>query len=207
MSGICGIHQPGADFSPSSLEAMLAALAMPGESARETAAGKSAALGVARRWDFQQVASEYGLRVALDADLINLQELSASEKQSGAPDGSAPLAHRIARLYRQEGPAFVTRLRGAFAIAIFDERAQRLMLAIDRLGIKSLYWSRENDRFLFAARARGILAAQSHPADVNPAALMQFLLFSVVPTPLTSYQGIEKLRPGHRLIFRTANPP
>ncbi len=55
MSGICGIHQPGADFSAASIEAMLAALAMPGESAREGVAGKSAALGVARRWDFQQV--------------------------------------------------------------------------------------------------------------------------------------------------------
>jgi len=204
MSGICGIHQPGADFSPAGIEAMLAALAMPGESARETAAGKSAALGVARRWDFQQVASEDGLRIAVDADLINLKELATQIGEPGAAAAgptNAPLAHVIARLYRKEGPAFVARLHGAFAFAIFDERSQRLTLAIDRLGIRSLYWSREGDRFLFASRARGVIAAQSRPNEVNPAAVMQFLLFSVVPAPLTSYEGIEKLRPGHRLIL------
>jgi len=208
MSGICGIHQPGADVSPASIEAMLAALAMPGESARETTAGKSAALGVARRWDFQQVGSEDGLRVAVDADLINLKDLFV---QIGEPNpatetgANASLPHVIARLYRKEGPAFVARLHGAFALAIWDERAQRLVLAIDRLGIKSLYWSRERDRFLFAARARGVIAAQSRPNEVNPAAVMQFLLFSVVPAPITSYEGIEKLRPGHRLIVENGD--
>jgi asparagine synthase (glutamine-hydrolysing) len=203
MSGICGIHQPGADVSPASIEAMLAALAMPGESAREITAGKSAALGVARRWDFQQLGSEEGLRIAVDADLINLKELFAQIGEpipASATGANASLPHVIARLYRKEGPAFVTRLHGAFAVAIWDERAQRLILAIDRLGIKSLYWSRERDRFLFAARARGVIAAQSRPNEVNPAAVMQFLLFSVVPAPLTSYEGIEKLRPGHLLI-------
>lgn len=170
---------------------------MPGESARESIAGKSAALGVARRWDFQQVAVIDGLRIAVDADLINLKQLNAL---SSAPN-AASLPHLIALLYEQDGPAFVARLHGAFALAIFDERAQRLMLAIDRLGIKSLYWNRERDRFLFASRARAVIAAQSHPNEVNPAAVMQFLLFSVVPAPLTSYEGIEKLRPGYRLIL------
>ena len=182
---------------------MLAALAMPGESAREITAGKSAALGVARRWDFQQLGSEEGLRIAVDADLINLKELFAQIGEpipASATGANASLPHVIARLYRKEGPAFVARLHGAFAVAIWDERAQRLILAIDRLGIKSLYWSRERDRFLFAARARGVIAAQSRPNEVNPAAVMQFLLFSVVPAPLTSYEGIEKLRPGHLLI-------
>jgi asparagine synthase (glutamine-hydrolysing) len=208
MSGICGIHQPGADVSPASIEAMLAALAMPGESARETASGKSAALGVARRWDFQQVASEDGLRIAVDADLINLKDLFTQIGESNpatTTGANASLAHVIARLYRKEGPAFVARLHGAFALAIWDERAQRLVLAIDRLGIKSLYWSRERDRFLFAARARGVIAAQSRRNEVNPAAVMQFLLFSVVPAPLTSYEGIEKLRPGHRLIVENGD--
>jgi asparagine synthase (glutamine-hydrolysing) len=203
MSGICGIHQPGADVSPASIEAMLAALAMPGESAREITAGRSAALGVARRWDFQQLGSEEGLRIAVDADLINLKELFAQIGEpipASATGANASLPHVIARLYRKEGPAFVARLHGAFAVAIWDERAQRLILAIDRLGIKSLYWSRERDRFLFAARARGVIAAQSRTNEVNPAAVMQFLLFSVVPAPLTSYEGIEKLRPGHLLI-------
>ncbi|MGB9336406.1 MAG: hypothetical protein WCB14_15470, partial [Candidatus Acidiferrales bacterium] len=129
MSGICGIHQPGADFSPPSIEAMLAALALPGESARESVAGKSAALGVARRWDFQQVAPEDGLHIAVDADLINLRELAAQigEPNAAAGIATASLAHIIARLYRKEGPALVSRLHGAFAIAIFDERAQRLV--------------------------------------------------------------------------------
>src|SRR5271154_7600475 len=102
MSGICGIHQPGADVSPASIEAMLAALAMPGESARETTAGKSAALGVARRWDFQQVGSEDGLRIAVDADLINLKELFA---QIGEPNPATATGAHAARPNATQRPS------------------------------------------------------------------------------------------------------
>ena len=202
MSGICGMCKIGAEFSSANLEAMLRAFAMSDESGRDGFTGKSVALGVARRWAFQQIAAVDGIRIAVDADLINIPELMAHLKttDSSVVD-TLPLAELLARLYRSEGESFVERLHGAFAIAIWDEHAQRLVLAIDRLGIKSLYWSSEDGELIFGSRARAVLAALERPSEVNPAAVMQFLLFSVVPAPLTSYRGVEKIRPGYRLIF------
>jgi asparagine synthase (glutamine-hydrolysing) len=201
LSGIGGICEFGAEISNAKIDAVVRALAMPDEIGRDAIAAPSIGLGVARRWPFQQLASVDGLRIAVDADLINVAELTARVKDKFPGAGSLPLAELLAKLYRIDGPSFVEKLHGAFAVALWDERAYRLILAIDRLGIKSLYWTNERGRLIFASRARGVLAALSESPDVNPAALMQFLLFSVVPAPLSSYSGIEKIRPGYRLIF------
>lgn len=201
MSGICGICQPGATFTGSSLEPMLAALALPGEPRSRAIAGESAAMGVSPRWTFQQVAEISGLRIAVDADLTNPKELASELLRDGVDPSGMALAEQLASLYSRRGPEFVKLLQGAFAIAVWDEKRRRLVLAIDRLGLKGLYLSRENDRLVFGTRAGAVQAALERPAEVNPAAIMQFLLFSVVPAPLTAYRGMEKLLPGTRLIF------
>ncbi len=180
---------------------MLSALALPGEAHRESLAGRSLALGVARRWPFQQVAAIPGVRIAVDADLSNSRELALFLVGKGLDASGMSLAEQLAWLYDLRGLEFVEHLHGAFSVALWDERAQRLILAIDRLGVKNLYWRRENHRLLFATRPGAILAVQEQPAEVNPVALMQFLLFSVVPAPLVIYRGMEKLCPGFLLIY------
>ena len=201
MSGICGICQPGREIARTSLEPMLLALDPPGELGREGRGGNSAALGVARRWPFQQMAAIPGVRIVLDADLTDLHGLDSALAAKGLDAAEMSLAECIASLYLIEGIEFVNLLKGPFALALWDERVQRLLLAVDRLGIKSLYWSQADDRLLFASRAGAIRAAEDRPAEVNPAALVQYLLFSVVPAPLVIYQGMEKLRPGHWLVY------
>jgi asparagine synthase (glutamine-hydrolysing) len=69
------------------------------------------------------------------------------------------------------------------------------------MGINTLYWAHEQGRLIFASRPSAVRAAQCVPAEVDQAAIMQYLLFSVVPAPLTAYQGISKLLPGHLLRF------
>ncbi len=201
MSGICGICESGFEMAPSRLGSMLSALALPDESPRDSVGGISAALGVTRRWPFQQVGAIPGARIACDADLLNEKEWTDRLTQQGLEVSQMSLAERLAWLYALEGPEFVKHLRGVFAIAVWDEKTQRLVLAIDRLGVKGLYWSQENNRVLFASRAGAICAARHEPPQVNPAAVMQFLLFSVVPAPLAIYHGMEKLRPGYLLIW------
>ena len=201
MSGICGICQPGREIARTNLEPMLLALALPDERDRDGVAGRSAAVGASRRWPFQQAAEVAGVRIAVDADLCNQDEVDKLLAAKGLVAFPMSLAERLAWLYLLHGPAFVEQLRGAFSIAIWDDKAQRLLLAIDGFGIKSLYWSQEGDRLVFASRAAGVRAAQERPAEINRDAVMQFLLFSVVPAPLTIYQGMEKLRPGFWLFF------
>jgi asparagine synthase (glutamine-hydrolysing) len=174
---------------------------LPGEGGCAQTKGDFAALGVARRWSFQQVGAIPGVRVAADAELYNRQELSKLAVVGAEPDSPTSLAELLAHLYLQRGAAFVELLDGAFSIAVWDERARKLVLAIDRLGVNSLYWRQEPGRLLFASRVGGIRAILEGSAEVNPAALMQYMLFSAVPAPLTIYHGVEKLRPGHLLIY------
>src|SRR5712691_3287077 len=201
MSGICGICEPGRTMSPAAIESMLAAFVLPEESAQRAPVTDSVSLAVARRWYFQQVADIPGVRIAADAELLNRPELTSRLKSGDFDPAGLTSAELLARLYREHGVSFIGLLDGVFSFALWDEENRRLLLAIDRLGVNSLYWRKEGDRILFASRAGAILGAQEAPAAVNPAALVQYMLFSAVPAPIAIYQGIEKLRPGFCLIY------
>ena len=184
---------------------MLAALVLPGESRPKAIAGQSAALGASPRWAFQQVGQIPGIRIAVDADLTNPAEIAGQLSGEGLDAADMTLAEQLASLYSRRGPDFVKLLQGAFAIAVWDEYNRRLILSIDRLGLKGLYWSQEGERLVFGSRARAVCAALDRPMQADPAAIVQFLLFSVVPAPLTAYRGMEKLRPGTRLIYENGH--
>lgn len=201
MSGICGICEPGRTLDPASIHVMLAALSLPGETKQGTPDRGSAMLGVARRWDFQQVATISGVRIAADAELFNRSELIDSLQDSRFDPGNLSSAELLAHLYREHGDSFVELLDGVFSFALWDGERHRLLLAIDRLGINSLYWRKEGNRILFASRVGAIRETQEASAEVNPAALLQYMLFSAVPAPLVIYRGTEKLRPGFCLVY------
>ena len=201
MSGICGICEPGRTLIPAGIKAMLADLSLPGETGQLAPGNDSVALGVSQRWHFQQVASFAGVRIAADAELLNRQELTKSLKGGDYDPAGLTSAELLARLYRERGVSFVELLDGVFSFALWDEEHRRLVLAIDRLGVNSLYWRKEGERILFASRVGAIRSTQEAPATVNPAALVQYMLFSAVPAPMVIYQGIEKLRPGTCLVY------
>jgi len=104
-------------------------------------------------------------------------------------------------LYREEGLGFIDKIEGSFAIALWDDENQRLVLAIDRMGIKALYWRRETDKLLFATRLSAIRAAQRDSVRIHKSALMQFFVFGATPAPLAIDEGTQKLCPGHLLVF------
>ncbi|MGA2482961.1 MAG: asparagine synthase-related protein [Candidatus Acidiferrales bacterium] len=205
MSGICGICEPGRELDSSIPTAMIGALALPGETERVVRGGRSAAFGVARRWTFQQLASVDGLLVAADADLLDHAALANELRVPATELASLSSAEWIARLYAKHGMGFLGLLHGGFSLALWDERAQRLFMAIDRMGIKSLYLRREGERLLFASRIGAIRAAQKAPFEVDPAAIIQFLLFSAVPAPMAIDRGAEKLRPGTCVVFESGS--
>ncbi len=103
----------------------------------------------------------------------------------------------IIRLYCEYGVEALHRLRGMFAIAIWDADRQELFLARDRLGVKPLYYTFAGSQFIFASEIKSILLHPAVPRAVNEEALYHYLSFLTAPAPQTLFAGISKLPPGH----------
>jgi asparagine synthase (glutamine-hydrolysing) len=109
----------------------------------------------------------------------------------------------LVHLYEQHGPGFAERLRGMFAIAIWDSRRRRLVLARDRFGIKPLHWARLADGGLaFGSELKCMLRAPGFSREIDPDAVEAFLAFNSIPAPLTIYKSARKLPPGHVLVWQ-----
>jgi asparagine synthase (glutamine-hydrolysing) len=105
----------------------------------------------------------------------------------------------IIRLYIEHGNECVNYLDGVFSFAIYDIKKNNLFLARDRIGIKPLYYTLNNNEFRFSSSMNGLINKNEKP-QINPIALhYQFTLHSVVPAPHTIISGIQKLEPGHTL--------
>lgn len=201
MSGICGICEPSRELDTRTLAPMLDALALPGESGSKMLAGPSITMGVARRWVFQNAAAFQQISVVADADLIDFSVPAVALSITTERAKSMLAAELIARLYLKYGLNLFEHLHGGFSVALWDEKSQRLCIAIDRIGIKTLYWRREGGRLLFASHAAAIRTAQTGPVEVNPSAVLQFVLFSSIPAPMSIDRAMEKLRPGTFVLF------
>ncbi|HYW60054.1 MAG TPA: asparagine synthase (glutamine-hydrolyzing) [Xanthobacteraceae bacterium] len=91
------------------------------------------------------------------------------------------------------------RANGLFAFAAFDRASRRLHLARDRLGIKPLYWTRQNGVFAFASELKALRALAVLAFTVEPGAVASYLRYACVPAPATIFRDVAKLAPGHRL--------
>ncbi|MBI5200621.1 MAG: asparagine synthase (glutamine-hydrolyzing), partial [Elusimicrobia bacterium] len=109
----------------------------------------------------------------------------------------------ILALYQEMGPACVTKLRGMFALAIWDKKKRRLFIARDRIGKKPLvYAERPDGTLLFASELRCLFALDpSLPRDADPAAIDMYLSLQYIPSPKTAYKAAKKLPPGHTLVW------
>jgi asparagine synthase (glutamine-hydrolysing) len=93
--------------------------------------------------------------------------------------------------------ATVKRLIGMFAFALWDWRERRLSLVRDPLGIKPLYWGRQNGRIIFASELKAFEALPDWQPELDRDALAAYFRLAYVPTPHSIYRGIHKLAPGH----------
>jgi asparagine synthase (glutamine-hydrolysing) len=108
----------------------------------------------------------------------------------------------VLHLYEEYGENCVERMRGMFALAVWDARERKLLLARDRLGIKPLYFARQNGRFIFASEVKSLLASGLIARRLNPQALRIYLQFGHVPPPWTIVDGVVPLPPGHIAIWQ-----
>ena len=138
--------------------------------------------------------------VVQNGEILNHLELRASLERSGAQFRTRCDTEVLLHLYLRDGPAFVSQLRGMFAVALWDRREQRLLLARDRFGIKPLYYELGAGRLSFGSELKALLRQPWFSREVDPQALHSFLTFNSIPAPLTIYSDARKLPPGHLLI-------
>jgi asparagine synthase (glutamine-hydrolysing) len=105
----------------------------------------------------------------------------------------------IPHLWEDHHEGMWERLRGQFAIALWDERQRQLHLGRDRFGIAPLFWSRQGDWLLFASEIKGLLASGMVPPRPDRKGLDHVFTFSAVPGPRTCFEGVQLLPPGHSL--------
>lgn len=116
----------------------------------------------------------------------------------------AAIAAAIA-LYEDRGLDFLHSLRGSFALALWDARERRLVLARDRLGIRSLVYAETSKGLAFASEAKGLLAAGWVEPELDPAAVDELFRFGAIHAPRTSFLGIRALLPGERLVYHAGS--
>ncbi|MGC1322971.1 MAG: asparagine synthase (glutamine-hydrolyzing) [Candidatus Udaeobacter sp.] len=105
----------------------------------------------------------------------------------------------IPHLWEDHHGGMWERLRGQFAIALWDARDRQLHLGRDRFGILPLFWSRQGDWLLFASEIKGLLASGMVPPRPDRRGLDHVFTFSAVPGPRTCFEGVQLLPPGHCL--------
>lgn len=151
---------------------------------------------------YQPVADERGTVVAVfNGELYNFLELRrdlAARGHEVRGRGDTPL---IPHLYEEYGLAFVERLEGMFAIALWDSREERLVLARDRLGKKPLAWTRLGDGTLaFASEVKALLAVPGVRREADVAALDAYLALQYVPGDRTGFHGIHRVPPASVMV-------
>jgi asparagine synthase (glutamine-hydrolysing) len=111
----------------------------------------------------------------------------------------------IPHLWEDYGEKMWERLRGQFAIALWDERQRQLQLGRDRFGIAPLFWTRQGDWLLFASEIKGLLASGMVSPRPDRRGIDHVFTFSAMPGPRTCFEGVQLLPPGHFLSISPAN--
>lgn len=146
--------------------------------------------------------------VVFNGEIYNFQELVAELQALGHTFHTHSDTEVIVHAWESWGPASVERFRGMFAFALWDEKAETLFLARDRMGKKPLYYADMPDGTLaFGSELKALRAHPGTHCELDPQAVECFFAYGYVPDPLSIYHAIRKLPPAHRLIWRRGAAP
>jgi asparagine synthase (glutamine-hydrolysing) len=209
MCGICGVVAlDGGAVDPAPLETMGAALAHRGPDSEGSLVDGPVAFAMRRlsiidlAGGDQPVGNEDGaVQVVQNGEIYNYRELRTGLEQRGHRFSTASDTEVLVHLYEDLGPSFVDRLRGMFALALWDARSRRLVLARDRFGIKPLYYRRAGGLLSFASELKALPRG-----EVDLDALEAFLAFNAIPAPLSIHRNTRKLPAGHLLVWEGGEP-
>jgi asparagine synthase (glutamine-hydrolysing) len=149
----------------------------------------------------QPLTNEDGtLWLVANGEIYNYRELSRELAAQGHRLRTNSDCETLLHLYEQHGDAFLARVNGMFAFALWDARRRRLLIGRDRLGIKPLYVWNDGRRLVFASEAKAILGVPGIPTELDRDALASYLTLGYVPAPQSIFRGIRKLPPATLLV-------
>jgi asparagine synthase (glutamine-hydrolysing) len=135
-----------------------------------------------------------------NGEIYNFPELRKELEEKGHRFYTSTDTEVIVHLYEEEGFFFLKRLRGMFAIALWDADKKCLLLARDPIGIKPLYYTFVGSNLIFASEIKALLECEAVKRRLNIASLDQYLTYRYVPGPSTMFEGIYRLMPGHLML-------
>ena len=139
--------------------------------------------------------------LVFNGEIYNHAQLRVGLEQRGHKYASRTDSETIIHLYEERGLDFVHDIEGDYAIALWDEALERLVLVRDRVGVKPLYYYYKDGRFIFASEIKAIIQHPAVTADVDERALYHYLTFLTTPAPSTLFKDIHKLPAGHLLTI------
>lgn len=143
--------------------------------------------------------------IVFNGEIFNYLELRQELLAQGHAFATESDTEVIVHLYEQYGDDFVHHLNGQFAIALWDRKAKRLVLARDRVGIRPLFYTTAAGRLIFASEIKSILTVPGVPRRLNRRALAEVFTFWSPLPPSTLFEGISSLPPGHLMTISLAN--
>jgi len=151
----------------------------------------------------QPIPNEDGtIWVVFNGEIYNHQELRRDLEKLGHKFKTQTDTEAIVHAYEEYGESCVQKFNGMFAFAIWDNRNHTLFLARDRIGIKPLYYLFDKNRLIFGSEIKSILQVGDIPKRIDLQSLDHFLTFEFIPAPLSIFQDIKKLPPGHTLKLK-----
>ena len=212
MCGICGeLSFGGAPVSARVLSAMATTIAHrgPDHAATFVDARGNAGFGFRRlsiidlrEEAHQPIGNEDGaIQLVFNGEIYNYRELRAPLVARGHRFRSNADSEVIVHLYEEHGEEAIDRLDGMFALALWDRRQDRLLLARDRAGKKPLFVWSDQERIVFASEIKALLAHPELDIRIDEEALPYYFLHGYVPHPGTFYRGISHVEPGTLVTF------
>jgi asparagine synthase (glutamine-hydrolysing) len=209
MCGIAGLWSGAGDVERRrpEVERMIGALRHRGPDDRGIHMGTRAAIGMTRlsivdlASGHQPLSNEDGrIVVVCNGEIYNHEALRRELAAKGHAFKSRSDVEVVSHLYEEYGLAFVEHLRGMFAIALWDATRERLVLARDRIGIKPLFYANTGGVLRFGSEIKALMRGGALRGSLDRDALDAYLTFGYVPCPLTIYEEVRKLEPGHLLV-------
>ena len=208
MCGICGIASGDGPPDRDRLDAMSAKLVHRGPDSDGSFVDERVGIAARRLSIIDLAGSDQPLanedetvHVVQNGEIYNYRELRRELERAGHSFRSEGDTEVLAHLYEEHGTGFAERLRGMFAVAIWDAQRGRLVLARDRFGIKPLYYRAAGGGLEFASELRALPRG-----EIDLDALEAFLAFNSIPAPLTIFRECRKLPAGHLLVWDGGEP-
>ena len=209
MCGICGVW--GGE-GREAVGAMVGAMRHRGPDDSGAFDDRRAALGMTRLAIIDTSAGGHqpmqtpdgNITLVYNGELYNFREERRLLEARGCEFRSTSDTEVVLRMYEHYGDDFLKRMRGMFALALYDRRRgpgrERLLLARDQMGIKPLLYARRGGRLVFASEVKALLASGLIEPEVDPVSLRLLLSYGSVYQPRTILRGVRMLLPAHRLI-------